>query len=71
MSEERYTVRLFRADLSAIMNRVFEKRARATVMRHGEVIGVVLSPQEVADLDRMAAKFRRSVYTNHSRAQDE
>ncbi len=59
-----------RAELAEIIDRVCRQRSRATVMRYGEPVAVVMSLQEVEELDRVRAEIARlrSLYNTHTRS---
>lgn len=58
MSDLHIKTATLRAELADIINRVCAQRSRAVIRRHGEPIAVLMSLEEVQELDR-----QKSLYT--------
>jgi len=54
-----------RAELAEIIGRVCTQRSRATVMRYGEPVAVVMSLQEAEEIDK-ELNWLRSLYNIHN-----
>lgn len=57
-------VRSLRSDLADILNRVSTFKTRATIMKHGDPIAIIVSLDEWEQLQRLRAAIKRGVYTN-------